>query len=81
MKRYGLFIISFIVLLGSFQLLSGMILTLLYVPESANMWNSIEGLSSKVIFGSHLPSFAFVIPVLAATAAFFISKKRVRKSS
>ncbi|WP_176550095.1 hypothetical protein [Priestia megaterium] len=55
MKRYGLFIISFIVLLGSFQLLSGMILTLLYVPESADMWNSIEGLSSKVIFGSHLP--------------------------
>ncbi|MFZ7824777.1 hypothetical protein ACO1DI_17130 [Priestia sp. 40] len=80
MKRYGLFIISFIVLLGSFQLLSGMILTFLYVPESAYTWSSSEGLASKVMFGSHSPSFAFVIPVLAATAAFFISKKWVRKS-
>jgi len=81
LKRYGLFIISFIVLLGSFQLLSGMILTLWYVPESADMWSSIEGLSNEVIFGSHSPSFAFAIPIVAATAAFFISKKWVRKSA
>ncbi|MBK0009587.1 hypothetical protein IAE23_24190 [Bacillus sp. S35] len=76
-----MFIISFIVLLGSFQLLSGMILTLWYVPESADMWSSIEGLLNEVIFGSHSPSFAFAIPVVAATAAFFISKKWVRKSA
>ncbi|MFB8426177.1 hypothetical protein ACLZHR_25350 [Priestia aryabhattai] len=80
MKRYGLFIISFIVFLGSFQLVSGMILTLLYVPESSTMWSSIEGLSSKVTFGSYSGSFAFMIPAVAATAAFFISKKWVRKS-
>ncbi|MCM3773693.1 MULTISPECIES: hypothetical protein [Priestia] len=81
MKRYGIFIISFIVLLGSFQLLSGMILTLLYVPESSGMWSSIEGLSSKGTFGSYSASFAFVVPAVAATAAFFISKKWVRKSA
>ncbi|MCM3255313.1 MULTISPECIES: hypothetical protein [Priestia] len=45
------------------------------------MWSSIEGLLNEVIFGSHSPSFAFAIPVVAATAAFFISKKWVRKSA
>jgi len=44
------------------------------------MWSSIEGLSSKVTFGSYSGSFAFMIPAVAATAAFFISKKWVRKS-
>ncbi|WP_226556422.1 hypothetical protein [Priestia aryabhattai] len=80
MKRYGIFIINFIVFLGSFQLLSGMIFTLLYVPESSTMWSSIEGLSSKVTFGSYSGSFVFMVPAVAATAAFFISKKWVRKS-
>ncbi|MGG4381812.1 hypothetical protein ABEX08_07200 [Priestia megaterium] len=67
MKNYVVFISSFIVLMFAFQILSGLFLTLTYVPEPS------QHLSSSTV-----SIFSFNYPFLAATFSFIISKKYVK---
>ena len=72
MKKYFVFIISFILLYTVFQILSGMILTFLYTPD----FSAIDGsnLSQKVEFGE-VTSMPLIVTLLIATSAYFLSQK------
>ncbi|MGF9887487.1 hypothetical protein ABEX78_02435 [Priestia megaterium] len=71
MKNYAVFIGSFIVLLFAFQIVSGLFLTLTYVPETSQHLSS----STVSIFSFNYP---FLSSIIAATFSFIISKKYVR---
>ncbi|MQR89182.1 hypothetical protein GFV16_25325 [Bacillus megaterium] len=75
MRNYVVFIGSFIVLLFAFQIVSGLFLTLTYVPETSQQLNS--PMVSVFSF-----SYPFLSATIAATVAFIISKKvcKVKKS-
>lgn len=71
MKKYIVFIVSFVLLYIGVQILSGLVLTALYTPDiGLQNGNSGQGLS----FGE-----TSTIPLLAilsiATAAYFVSQK------
>lgn len=71
MKKYFVFIISFILLYVAFQILSGVILTAFYTPD----FSAIEGnLSQEVVFGE-VNSIPLLVTLLIATFAYFLSQK------
>ncbi|MCM3005163.1 hypothetical protein [Priestia koreensis] len=68
MKRYAIFIVTFILLLFGFQLASGMLQTMMYTPNQ-----KVTAVRSDVVFGSTQPSIGLIIMVAAATLAYAIS--------
>jgi len=74
MKRFILFLSSFIFLFVVFQMLSGLILTSLYLPNIEEAWEMSAGLSSEVtmVGTSSIPTI--IGAVLAATIAYFVPK-------
>lgn len=76
MKNYVVFIGSFTVLLFAFQIISGMFLTLTYVPETSQQFNT----PTVNVFSF---SYPFLSSIIAATFSFIISKKvcKVKKST
>jgi quinol-cytochrome oxidoreductase complex cytochrome b subunit len=76
-KRFIIFSISFILLFSLFQILSGMLLTLMYTPDMEEAWNFSGNLSQEVVIqSSHSPfSLTLFIAFLAASIAYFIPKK------
>ncbi|TYR81347.1 hypothetical protein FZC66_05710 [Priestia megaterium] len=75
MKRYGVFIASFVILLFGFEIVSGIFLTFTYVPDPSQAWSSMTHLSNEVSIVSEPNRFAFLIPVIAATISFILSKR------
>lgn len=71
MKKYIIFMISFFVLYMLFQVVSGWILTALYTPSFSSNDSS---LSNEVTFGN-TSVMPFVVIVLIASLAYFISQK------
>jgi hypothetical protein len=67
MKKYILFLTSFAVFYGMFQIISGLILTTLYTPN-------FTGISHEVAFGQ-AGNFPFMILLLIATLAYFFTQK------
>ena len=79
MKKYFVFIISFILLYTVFQILPGMILTYFYTPD----FSAIEGsnLSQNVVFGEVTStSMPLLVTLLIATSAYFLSQKIFKTS-
>ncbi|MEM4996184.1 MULTISPECIES: hypothetical protein [Priestia] len=76
MKNYTVFIGSFILLLFAFQIVSGLFLTLTYVPETSQHLSS----STVSVFSVNYP---FLSSITAATFLFIISNKvcKVKKST
>ncbi|MBU5465692.1 hypothetical protein KQI49_02475 [Virgibacillus sp. MSJ-26] len=74
MKRFILFLSSFIFLFVVFQMLSGLILTSLYLPNIEEAWEMSAELSSEVtmVGTSSIPTI--IGAVLAATIAYFVPK-------
>lgn len=71
MKKYFVFIISFILLDAAFQILSGLVLTAFYTPD----FSTIEGnFSQEVVFGE-VNSIPLFVTLLIATFAYFLSQK------
>ncbi|KOO44279.1 hypothetical protein [Priestia koreensis] len=68
MKRYAIFIVSFILLLFGFQLASGIVLTMMYTPNQ-----EVTAVRSDIVFGSTQPSIGLIVMVAAATLAYVIS--------
>jgi hypothetical protein len=70
MKKYFVFIASFILLYIGFQLLSGMILTAFYTPDFSQIGTSI---SQETTFGQ-ATSMPLLVTMLVATSAYFLSQ-------
>ena len=75
MKKFFVFIISFVTLFTAFQILSELILTAFYTPN----FNSIaNNLSPELSFG--IASNPLLLALLTATVAYFLSQKIFRIS-
>lgn len=72
MKRFILFLGSFLLLFVVFQQLSGVVLTSLYLPDIEEAWEMSAGLPSEVtmVGSSSVPTI--IGAVLAATIAYFV---------
>ncbi|SES03278.1 hypothetical protein SAMN04487944_115133 [Gracilibacillus ureilyticus] len=72
MKKYTVFILSFVLFYIVFQILSGWLLTAFYTPELSSFSSNVN--QEVVVFGpfSILP---FLITVLAATCAYLLSQR------
>ena len=81
MKKFIVFIVSFILLffllVFSADFLSGVFLTSSYIPNVNEAWNSSEALPKQVeLFSVSSPfSLNFLLALLAASAAYFISQR------
>lgn len=71
MKKYVVFISSFVLLYIVFQILSGWLLTVLYTPNFSSINNN---LSQEVVYGqtSIIP---FLATLVIATLAYLLSQK------
>lgn len=75
LKKYLVFLISFVMIYMVFQIVSGLILTASYIPD----FSSIEGnLSKEVVFG--MTSIPLLLILLIATLAYFLSQQKFRFS-
>ncbi|MCG7334781.1 hypothetical protein MHZ95_05795 [Sporosarcina sp. ACRSM] len=71
MKKYLIFIISFIALYSLAQISSGLILTALYTPD---IYSTGQLIHQEVVFTD--PTYTPLLLIfLSATAAYFISQK------
>ena len=76
MKKYLVFIVSFIVMYTVFQILSGMFLTWIYTPDMSSAWFMSADLSQgTLITGSNSLGLPLLTAVLAASGAYFILLK------
>ncbi|TDL30944.1 hypothetical protein E2R51_16610 [Jeotgalibacillus sp. S-D1] len=75
MKRFILFIASFIVLIIGFQLLSGILLTAFFTP----VLSAPQTLQQQVSFGETTMPFLLLLP--AAAIAYMISRIPKRRTS
>lgn len=80
MKKYLVFILSFLVLHAGFQVVTGMFLTMAYTPDPASAFSAASQAApvrQEVSFGeaSFLPLPA---ALLSATIAYILSQKMVR---
>ncbi|RKD23006.1 hypothetical protein BEP19_12305 [Ammoniphilus oxalaticus] len=73
MKRFLVFITSFTLLYFAFQIVSGMALTALYVPEVT--FTEGAAFQNEVAFGAVSPLTTIPAVMLIATGAYFISRK------
>ena len=74
LKKYLVFIISFILLNLVFQIGSGVFLTATYTPN----FSSIEGdLSQEVVF-EETNQISFLVTLITATLVYFFSQKLFR---
>jgi len=71
LKNYAVFIASFVVFLFAFQILSGLFLTLTYVPDTSRHFSG----STVSIFGSENFNYTLLSAIISATFSFIISKK------
>lgn len=71
MKKYILFLTSFAVFYGMFQIITGLILTALHTPNVTTM---NTGISHEVAFGQ-AGNAPFMSLLLIATLAYFFTQK------
>ncbi|CAH0346098.1 hypothetical protein BCI9360_02416 [Bacillus sp. CECT 9360] len=71
MKKYFVFIISFILLYTVFQILSGAIITAFYTPD---LYTITGNLSQEVVLGE-TSSIPLLVSLLIATTAYFLAQK------
>ncbi|UJL46493.1 hypothetical protein KFZ58_00455 [Virgibacillus sp. NKC19-16] len=80
MKRFIIFIVSFVVIFFFIQLASGVVLTTFYTPDLSEAWNMSGNLPQEVALGksSYFPTL--LIAVVAAALAYLIPKMLKRFS-
>jgi quinol-cytochrome oxidoreductase complex cytochrome b subunit len=80
MKKHIIFAISFILLFSSFQVLSGIILTLTYTPDIAEAWNMSGNLPQEIVIkGSHNPFLlTLFLAFISATIAYFTLRETTK---
>lgn len=77
MKKYLIFALCFIILFTIFEVLSGMLLTLLYTPDVSEAWNTSVNLSQEVFIIGNNSSFlvTLFLALLSASIAYVIQNK------
>lgn len=77
MKKFIVFVVSFILLFLFFQVMVGMFLTFTYTPDLAEAWNMSANLSQEVVIKSSQRPFllTLAVAVFSLSIAYFISKK------
>lgn len=80
MKRFIIFVLSFILLFGIFQVLSGLLLTLFYVPNISSTWAKTADLPQHIEFG-RVSAIPFLIAILSAVVAYFIPNIFLKKGN
>lgn len=84
MRKYLVFTISFTVLFAIIfyfiQILSGILLTAMYTPDTNKAWNNIYLLpqQSHISTSGNSLLLALLFVFIAASVSYFISKKFVR---
>lgn len=81
MKKFIVFIFSFVLLFFTFQLLSGLFLTLTYVPDIGESWESVTYLTQNIVIesgNSFLPILLFA--GIALIIAVYISTRRKKNT-
>ncbi|WP_249872180.1 hypothetical protein [Oceanobacillus saliphilus] len=83
MKNFMIIAISFLILFSLFQVISGMLLTLMYTPNITEAWNVSANLSQEVIIESSNSHFILTLflAFLSAVIAYFILKKITKYSN
>lgn len=83
MKKFIIFAISFILLFGLFQLLSGLVLTYVYTPDMEEAWKMSVASPEETVISSSGGSFlmSLLIPFAAAAIAYVISNATGAKTS
>lgn len=79
MKKYLLFILSFLFIFSFLQISTGLLLTATYTPDVSNAWNLSQPLSQEVTFGAPSQIPTLLIATLAATFAYLVPKKWAKK--
>ncbi|PKR82635.1 hypothetical protein [Heyndrickxia camelliae] len=74
MKKYIIFIVSFILIFSIAQVLSGLFLTATYTPHVSEVWSSSVNLPKEVTFGRSAFISTFVMAVFSVTIAYFVPK-------
>ena len=83
MKKYMIFALSLIILFIIFQVLSGLLLTLVYRPDIEEAWNMSANLPQEaMITGTYTPFFlSLLITLIAASIAYFIPNKVIKNNT
>ncbi|MGM0846158.1 MAG: hypothetical protein ACQEUT_14365 [Bacillota bacterium] len=79
MKKFLIFLVSFLVLYFVLQIGSGLVLTALYMPDIEGTWETSTVLSSEVAFGGGFTYFSLIFLLTAALLAAFTAKVFKRK--
>ncbi|MFJ7746329.1 hypothetical protein [Peribacillus sp. NPDC097295] len=79
MKKYLLFILSFLFLFVFLNISAGLLLTATYTPESINARELNQTLSQEVTFGDRSQIPTLLIATMAATLAYLVPKKWAKK--
>lgn len=75
MKKYIVFLISFVISFVLLQLIYGAVLLFNYTPDIAGAWDQVGSLSSSVVItGSTSFMPVLFVALLAATVAYFTPK-------
>ena len=78
MKKYIVFAMSFLCLFAAFQIVSGYLLTIFYVPDITSAWNQAGPLTNNTVIKGGTPSLTLFIAFFAATLAYLTSKLFVK---
>lgn len=72
MKKFFLFLISFIALFTVTQILSGLLLTNLYTPNLSASWSSTTQLPQTAYFGNTTFIPTLILAVFSVVVAYFM---------
>lgn len=77
MKKYIIFVVSFLLLFTILQYLAGMLFTLMYSPDIDEAWKMAGVLSEETVIKGNTIPFLLTLcsALLAASIAYFIPKK------
>ncbi|UCZ53542.1 hypothetical protein LGQ02_01725 [Bacillus shivajii] len=73
MKKYMLFIITFVILLIAFEMISGMIVTSIFLKDLD--MSEIDGATSSITTYVYYPYLPLIKAVIAATFAYVVAQK------
>lgn len=81
MKKIIFFTLSFTLLFSLWQIVSGILLTLLYTPNVERVWENSANLPSEIMLTSsgHSTLIGMSIALLSAVMAYFIARKIPKK--
>ena len=72
MKKYAIFLSSFMLLFTLLHISAGLLVTATYTPDPTNAWELSHPLTQEVTFGDQSQIPTLLIATLAATLAYLV---------